>query len=166
MSCWQAAFRGYVTFVLPRIATLAIAACKSTPSGDGLDLPGGSPGIGFDDLRYSPRLHRVLVPAGRSGNLDLVDPDTYAVQTIGGFSTQATSDPGEHDFGVTSVDDTGSALAVTDRTTRNLALVDPDTASVTATADLGSSPDYVRWVEATRELWVTQPGAERIEVFA
>jgi hypothetical protein len=30
---------------------------------------------------------------------------------------------------------------------------------------LGASPDYVRWVAPTREVWVSQPDAERIEVF-
>src|SRR4051812_12630098 len=29
-----------------------------------LALPGGEGGIGFDDLMFSPALHRVLVPAG------------------------------------------------------------------------------------------------------
>src|SRR6266498_3633396 len=119
MSCWQAAFRGYVTFVLPRIATLAIAACKSTPSGDGVDLPGSSPGIGFDDLRYSTALHRVLVPAGRSGNLDLIDPDNLGVTIIAGFSV--TPDfSGGHDDGPTSVDEGRGFLFVTDRTSRKL----------------------------------------------
>ena len=37
-----------------------LAAC-SPPA---IDLPDGSPGIGFDDLQYSPRLHRVLAPGG------------------------------------------------------------------------------------------------------
>src|SRR4051812_16680957 len=37
-------------------------------------LPGGPPGIGFDDLRFSAALGGVLVPAGRSGNVDLIDP--------------------------------------------------------------------------------------------
>ena len=33
-------------------------------------------------------------------------------------------------------------------------------------AKLGASPDYVRFVAATREVWVTEPDAERIEIFA
>src|SRR5207247_1468062 len=55
-------------------ATFAVG-CTSTPAGDRVDLPSGTVGIGFDDLRYSATLHRVLVPGGRSGNLDLIDPD-------------------------------------------------------------------------------------------
>ena len=48
-------------------------------------MPAGSAGIGFDDLRYSATLHRVLAPAGRTGTLDLIDPDTLAVTSISGL---------------------------------------------------------------------------------
>src|SRR3954468_8271916 len=133
-----------------RVLLIVILAAACAPPA--IDLPDESPGIGFDDLRYSPRLHRVLVPAGRSGHLDLVDPDTHEVQAIGGFSTEASSEPGSPAFGVTSAAAMGTFIAVTDRTTEQLALVDPDSGSSAATTRLGSSPDYVRWIEATREL--------------
>ena len=51
-----------------------------------LVLPGGEGGIGFDDLWFSAELHRVLVPAGRTGRLDLIDPTTRAIEAVGGFS--------------------------------------------------------------------------------
>src|SRR5689334_16864950 len=77
-------------------AAAVASGCKSTMTADHVDLPGSSPGIGFDDLRYSSTLHRVLVPAGRSGRLDLIDPDRMTVTEIGGFS--ATPDfAGGHD---------------------------------------------------------------------
>ena len=130
-----------------------------------VDLPGGKPGIGFDDLGYSPRLHRVLVPAGRSGNLVLVDPSTRAVTAISGFSASKDFDGG-HDFGITSADDTGSAIAVADRTTDEVILVDPDKKMLGARAKLAGGPDYVRYVAATKELWVTEPDREQIEVLS
>ena len=142
---------------------LCLAACTSAPA---IDLPDGHPGIGFDDLRYSARLHRVLVPGGRSGNLALVDPDTHDITAVGGFSTTSSFEASGHDFGITSVDDLGSLLVVTDRTSGKISLVDVDGAAVVADAMLGSSPDYVRWVAATSELWVTEPGREAIEVFS
>jgi len=142
---------------------LVVAACTSAPA---IAIPNGHLGIGFDDLRYSARLHRVLVPGGRSGNLALVDPDTHDILTIGGFSTSSSFDSSGHDFGITSVDDLGSLLVVTDRTSGRISLVDVAAAAVVADTALGSSPDYVRWVAATSELWVTEPGREAIEVFA
>jgi DNA-binding beta-propeller fold protein YncE len=128
-----------------------------------IDLPAGKPGIGFDDLQYSARLEKVLAPAGRSGKLDLIDPKTGAITSIGGFSTDKDFDGG-HDFGITSVADTGSALAVTDRSSEQLVLIEHD--KITTRAKLASGPDYVRWVPATKELWVTEPEAEQIEVFS
>lgn len=112
---------------------------------------------------YSPRLKKVLAPGGRSGKLYLIDPATNAVTAIDGFSSDKTFDGG-HDFGITSVADTGSGLAITDRTTTELVFVN-DAGKITSRAKLASGPDYVRWVPATKELWVTEPGADQIEVF-
>jgi DNA-binding beta-propeller fold protein YncE len=127
-------------------------------------LPSGDPGIGFDDLRYSPTLHRVLVPAGRTGTLDLVDPDTLAVTSIPGFGTVA-SYFGGHDDGPTSVDEGNGVLYVTDRTTGKLDVVDPAAGRIISAVALGAGPDYVRFVKASNELWVTEPDAEQIEIF-
>jgi len=145
---------------------LALAAALCACSAPSIPMPNGAPGIGFDDLQYSKRLHRLLVPGGRSGNLDLVDPDTHAVTAIGGFSTTTNFESGGHDFGITAVADLGSLLAVSDRTSGKLALVDLDMAAVVASAAIGSTPDYIRWVAATSEIWVSEPDREKIEVFA
>ena len=147
---------------------LVLLACSSAVAGSpkGIELPAGKPGIGFDDLQYSWRLKRVLVPAGRSGNLDLVDPATGKVATvIGGFSTAKAFDGG-HDFGITSVADTGSVVAVTDRSSDEIVLVDPERTKITKRAKLAGGPDYVRFVRVTNELWVTEPDADQIEVFS
>src|SRR5215217_6700250 len=53
------------------VTLLAVTAGAAPPSVLPVPLPGGGGGIGFDDLNFSPGLHRLLVPAGRSGNLDL-----------------------------------------------------------------------------------------------
>jgi DNA-binding beta-propeller fold protein YncE len=132
---------------------------------DSIDLPAGKPGIGFDDLGFSPRLGRVLAPGGRSGNLVLIDPKTHTATGISGFS-QDKAFEGGHDFGVTSVDDTGQWLAATDRTSDELVLVDAAKQRIAERAKLAGGPDYVRWVAATHEVWVTEPDKEQIEVFS
>ncbi len=139
-----------------------LAACRAS-DGVGVDLPGGGNGIGFDDLRYSPTLRRVLVPAAGTGRLDLVDPDSLAVTSVAGFST--TSDySGGHGDGATSVDEGAGLLFVTDRTTGTLHAVDPAARAIVASTALEAGPDYVRYVAATGELWIAEPGAARIEV--
>jgi DNA-binding beta-propeller fold protein YncE len=126
-------------------------------------IPGGAPGIGFDDLRYSPSLHRVLAPAGRAGTVALVDPDSNGVLTVAGFSASRTYD-GSHDFGPTSVDEGDGFLFVTDRSSQELSVVDPTAGSVLTSFTLSASPDYVRFVAATNEAWVSEPSASQIEV--
>jgi hypothetical protein len=127
-------------------------------------LPNGAPGIGFDDLRYAPVLKRVLAPGGRSGNLDLVDPDTLAVTTIGGFSTSGTFAVGSHTSGTTSADEGTGVLFAIDHETQSLRVVDSATKAMVATTMLAAAPDYVRWVQSSGEIWVTEPNTG-IEVF-
>lgn len=149
----------------PLITAMVIVACGHSPDGTSITLPGGGAGIGFDDLRYSPSLHRVLAPAGRSGNLALIDPDTSSVTSIGGFSA-SDSYSGGHDFGATSVDEGRGFLFVTDRTSQTLSVVDPNAGAIVATASLATEPDYARYVAKTDEIWVTEPAASQIEIFS
>jgi DNA-binding beta-propeller fold protein YncE len=106
----------------------------------------------------------VLAPGGRSGNLDLVEGATHAVTAIGGFSMEPLYFAG-HDQGATSVEEGAGFLFVTDRTTREVHVVDPIKKQIVDTATVATSPDYVRYLPQTNEVWVTEPDAERIEVF-
>ena len=57
-------------------------------------------------------------------------------------------------------------MYVTDRSSRLLDIVDPDNKKIVARAQLASGPDYVRFVSETKEVWVTEPRAQRIEIFS
>ncbi len=57
-------------------------------------IPDGEGGIGFDDMTFSAGLHKVLIPAGHTGKLYLIDPATYAMTSIGGFSSSAAYQKG------------------------------------------------------------------------
>lgn len=144
----------------PLVALLLAAAGATAPVP--VALPGGGGPIGFDDLRFSQELGLVLVPAGRTGRLDLVDPRTLAVESIPGFSEGTKA--GGHGDGTTSADSGAGLVFVADRTARTVSLVDGQSRRIVASARLGGVPDYVRWVDATGEVWVTEPGREAIEV--
>src|SRR5215469_11520827 len=105
------------------VASIAVCAAAEDLAMRPLPLPNGAGGIGFDDMGFAPSLHKVLVPAGRSGNLDLVDPDTLAVTAIGGFSS-ASAFGGGHGQGVTSADAGRGLLFATDRDARKLNVID------------------------------------------
>jgi DNA-binding beta-propeller fold protein YncE len=136
-----------------------LAAC--TPGGE-IAVPGaGGEGVGFDDMRFSPTLG-VIVPGARTGHIDLIDPETLAIHTVGTFSMSPRY-TGGHDVGVTTADDTGTWLVAQDRDTQALYVVDPQTGAIATQASLADAADYVRWVAGANEVWVTENGT--IEVF-
>jgi DNA-binding beta-propeller fold protein YncE len=144
-------------------ALAATLVASAAPAATPLSLPGGADGIGFDDLVFSAELHRVLVPAGRTGLVDLVEPGSHAVERVEGFSRTEARTRG-HGDGTTSADAGGGRIFAIDRTERTVAVVDPTSRRIVARATLHGPPDYVRWVDATHEVWVTEPAREVIEI--
>jgi hypothetical protein len=87
-----------------------------------------------------------------------------AVEVVEGFSRARARTRG-HGDGTTSADAGGGLVFASDRGDRTLAAVDPRARRIVARARLAGGPDYVRWVEATREVWVTEPDRASIETF-
>ncbi|HEY6843875.1 MAG TPA: hypothetical protein VI391_06885 [Thermoanaerobaculia bacterium] len=143
---------------------VATVACAQPFSGESIPIAHDGKGIGFDDLGYSRSLQRVLVPAGRTGSIVLIDPANHSTTAITGLSREE-SYGGGHGEGTTSVDEGGGALYATDRTAQEVVVIDPVSRAITARARLASGPDYVRYVAPTGELWVTEPDSGRIEIF-
>jgi len=154
--------RAFVVLAL-LLPALALAAEKP-PAATSIAMPGGEGGIGFDDLRYSTTLAKLLVPGGRTGRLYLVDPLSGGIVSIPGFSVVKEFNGG-HDDGVTSVAEGGGLLFATDRTSQQLSIIYYPNRTILGHVALSAGPDYVRWVEAAREVWVTEPDSERIEIF-
>ncbi len=147
----------------PSAALLFLGAMASAAPA-AIDIPGGSAGIGFDDLRFSASLGKILVPAGRTGSLALLDPATRTVTAVEGFSAKKDYGGG-HDDGVTSADSGRGSVFTTDRTSGLLLVVDPARRRILSRSRLGGAPDYVRYVESSGEAWVTEPDSQRIEIF-
>src|SRR5215831_17995998 len=136
-----------------------LASCRASP-------PDGVPGIGFDDMHFSKAHGLVLVPSGRSGFLNLVDPATRRVQSIDGFSKEIFFFGGGYQ-GVTSADDGPAGLIyASDRTPEKLHVVDPAAGAIIATRQVASGFDYVRFVAPMCEVWMTEPDDDRIEIFS
>ncbi len=143
------------------VDAIAGEAQSTTP----LVISKGSEEIGFDDLGFSPELRKVIVPAAQTGKLVLIDPATHKLEEIGGFSSQ-TGVGGDSGQGVTSADIGRGIVFTADRSEKTLDVVDPASKRILAKTKLASVPDYVRYVAATNEVWVTEPHASQIEIFA
>jgi hypothetical protein len=106
------------------------------PGGDGageasggvtaLPMPGGTGGIGFDDLLFALSIHRVLAPAGATGNLDLIDPATLQVTVIDGVGSSQGNYRGGHGQGPPSADEGRGLLFAIDRTADLVDVIDPN----------------------------------------
>jgi len=132
-----------------RLAAALVIATACTPAGE-LAMPDrGHDGIGFDDMQFSPA-HGVIVPGGRTGHVDLIDPDTLAVRAIGSFSMTPTYAGGQASA-VTSADDTGRWLIAMDRTRRPSTSSIPRAARRSRRRRLARPADYVRWVAGANE---------------
>src|SRR5947209_13707 len=70
--------------------------------GTSIALPGGPP-VGMDYLAYDGVTGRLWVPAGNTGNVDVVDVATGKVTALGGFATKANPRPGRPNMGPSSV---------------------------------------------------------------
>jgi len=139
-----------------------VSACGSESTGSRVDpsarvveLPGASREIDFDDIIYSRRLQRVLVPARRSG-LYLIDPRTAVAKRVGRLGSADSADEGER------------IIFVAEREKQRIHGLDAATGRTVFSAAAGGPIDYVRYLARTRELWVTEPGATPpgIEIFA
>ena len=146
---------------------------KDLPDGPVM-LPRGAPGIEFDDIQFGPGLRKVIVPAGRTGSVVLIDPDTSALIEIKGLqgSDKYTPVPGTGTvragtrYGSTSATEAGEYVAALDCTAKTLNILDPVAASIVASVTLGGASDYVHYVPSMHELWVTNPSASRIDLYS
>jgi hypothetical protein len=143
-----------------RIIVLLMLLANPTP----IPVPGGEGGIGFDDLVFSGALGRFIVPGGRTGSVFLLDPGTRKLEALGHLSKLETWQGG-HGQSATSADARADTLFVADRTSRRLVAIPVRGDAPAVETPLESGPDYVRWVEPTGEVWVTEPEASAIEVF-
>ena len=138
-----------------RISVGPVKTVRLTPSG----------GIGFDDLLFSPELHAVIAPAGGTGCVQLFDSGSLAQTSLCGIGPGGAYARG-HGEGTTSADFGAGFVFAIDRNSQSLQVVDPKAKRVVTTSALSGEPDYVRWVSSKRELWVTEPDQEQIEVFS
>lgn len=118
-----------------------------------IELSGAERPTNFDDLTYSSRLQRVLVPALGAG-LYLVDPATGDVTRFEGLGAVYSAAEGE------------GMVLVADRDRSKIAMLEAASGRVVASATTGGPPDYVRYVPATGEVWVTEKGNRPgVEIF-
>jgi len=118
---------------------------------------GGGPPVGMDYLAYDPATHRIWVPAGNTGNVDVIDDATHKVTVIGGFATKPAARPGRPNMGPSSVTVADGTVWVGNRGDDRVCGFDARTLAKGPCVKLPTMPDGLAWVGATHEIWVTTP---------
>ena len=128
-----------------------------------ISLPGGPP-VGMDFLTYDRDTNRVWVPAGNTGNVDVVDVATGKVTTIGGFPTAPPRRPGRPRMGPSSATVGEGVIWIGNRGNNQLSGYDAKTLAPKGVVQLPSMPDGLAYVKTTHELWATTPGDKTITI--
>jgi hypothetical protein len=120
--------------------------------------------ISFNDFIYDAHLRRVIVPAGETGQVVLIDPKNMDFQSISGFSQQV--DPANPIVGTSSVAVEGGFLFGLDQGTNTIRTIDLSTNNIVGSTPLNTTAEYIRYISATGELWVTEKSLNQIEIFS
>jgi DNA-binding beta-propeller fold protein YncE len=129
-------------------------------------LPGApAGGVSMDYLAYDRARHRVWVPAGNTGSVDVVDVPTERVARIEGFRIAEMERHGtKRVFGPSSAAVGVGTVYIGNRGDSSVCAVQADSLQVGPCLKLDSMPDGLAYVASTHELWVTTPRDKSIAV--
>jgi len=125
----------------------------------GIDLPGATAdGVYMDYLAYDRAGHRVWVPAGNTGSVDVIDTRSDTLTRIDGFPTAEMERRGKkRTVGPSSATVGDGVVYVGNRADSKVCAIDAATLKLAGCTQLASMPDGLQYVARTREVWVTTP---------
>jgi DNA-binding beta-propeller fold protein YncE len=119
--------------------------------------------VGMDYLAYDEGSALLFVPASNTGKVDVVDTKSGKVQAIEGWATEKR---GERIAGVTAATTGRGYLYVGNRADFSICAVEIKTLARKGCAKLPSQPDGVFYVDATKEVWVTTPRDNSLQILS
>jgi DNA-binding beta-propeller fold protein YncE len=135
-----------------------LLALAAAPAASSIQLPGGPP-VSMDYLAYDAGNDRVWVPAGNTGQVDVIDARTGRVTAVGGFQTAKVMgrDGKEREVGPSSATVGDGRVYVGNRAGSQVCALDAKTLERRGCVTLPTPPDGLAWVATTKEVWVTAP---------
>jgi DNA-binding beta-propeller fold protein YncE len=141
------------------LTTILVAnVLASTP----IALPPAAPVV-MDYLAYDAAQKRLWVPAGNTGNVDVID-SAGKVTPVAGFPTAPSSRPGRPNMGPSSASVGANEVWVGNRADKAICAVDRKSLTKGACVTLPSSPDGVVWMAPTHEVWATTPRDQTLTI--
>ena len=129
-------------------------------------LPGApASGVAMDYIAYDRAHHRVWVPAGNTGSVDVVDVKDDHVTRVEGFPTSEVERNGtKRTVGPSSATVGKGVVYVGSRGDSSVCAVDAASLTKGACLKLPSMPDGLAYVASTKEVWVTTPRDNSIAI--
>jgi len=132
-----------------------------------LALPGAPPagGVFMDYIAYDRAHHRVWVPAGNTGSVDVVDTQSEKITRLDGFPTAEFERGGtKRTVGPSSATVGEGVVYVGNRGDSSVCAVDASTLQKGVCLKLESMPDGLAYVATTKEVWATTPRDKSIVI--
>jgi len=136
------------------------------PAVKSIALPDASAqGVNMDYLAYDQAHHRVWVPAGNTGSVDVVDVTNGRIAKVDGFVTSEVERQGrKRTVGPSSAAVGVGGVHIGNRGDSSVCVVDADSLRKGACVKLDSMPDGLAYVGPTKEVWATTPRDKSITI--
>jgi DNA-binding beta-propeller fold protein YncE len=152
------------------LPTLVLASDEHKPAPaaalalSSIALPGTpSDGVALDYLAVDRAHHRVWVPAGGTGRVDVIDTKTQELHPIENFATAESERLGKKRIIGPSAATVGDGFVyIGNRADASVCALNAVTLARGGCVTIPSSTDGVAYVASTREVWVTSPRAKSL----
>jgi hypothetical protein len=127
------------------------------------DAPAG--GVLMDYIAYDRAHHRVWIPAGNTGRVDVVDALDNRVDSIGGFVTSEMERHGKkRTVGPSSATVGDDMVYIGNRGDFSVCAIDAASLKMNGCVKLDAMPDGMAYVRSAKEVWVTTPRTKSIAI--
>ena len=165
--------RGPLLVLMTAVSAAASTTAPSTPTPSSavsgsevtaLALPGAPPGgVALDYLAIDRARHRVWVPAGGTGNTDVIDTRTQEIRRVEKFATTEVERHGKKRMvGPSSATVGEGVVYVGNRGDSSVCAVDATALTRRGCVTIPSMPDGLAFIARTKEVWVTTPRDQSI----
>ena len=121
-------------------------------------MPGAKGPVSLDLIAYDRAHGRVWVPVGDTGSVDVFDIGSSAFKRVDGFETTQREMRGEmRTMGPSSATIGDGVAYVGNRATSEVCAIDAQSLQRGNCLKLATPADFVTYVAATKEVWVTTP---------
>ena len=131
-----------------------------------ITLPGASSsGVSLDYLAYDRTHHQVLVPAGETGAVAVIDARDERIAIVPGFATAEVERHGtKRIVGPSSATVGDGVIYVGNRGDSSVCTIDSASLRVGPCLKLAAMPDGLAYVASTHEVWATIPRDKSITI--